>query len=51
MKDTSIECMINESREGNKVKIKLNLKIKKFTEIAVLIFCEINGSTPRFCLV
>ena len=29
---------------------KILLK-KKFAEIAVLIFCEINNNTPGFCLV
>ena len=50
MKDTCFEFVINVSRQGKNVKIKLNLKIK-FAEIADLIFCEINDNTPGFCLV
>ena len=34
--DTSFEFVINVSRQGNNVKVKLNLKR---TEISALIFC------------
>ena len=44
MKDTCFEFAIKVSRQGDKVKIKLNLK-------KVVIFCEINDNTPGFCLV
>ena len=36
MEGTSFEFVINVSRQGNNVKVKLNLKR---TEISVLIFC------------
>ena len=36
MEDTSFEFVINVSRQGNNVKVKLNLKR---TEISALIFC------------
>ena len=36
MEDTSFEFVINVSRQGNNVKVKLNLKR---TEISVLMFC------------
>ena len=47
IKDTSIEFVINDvSWQGNKIKlkIKLNLKVEKITEIAVVIFCQINDN-------
>ena len=49
MKDTCFKFVINVSREGNNVKIKLSLK--KIAEIVFLIFCEINDNTPGFCFV
>ena len=42
MKDKCIEFVINVSRQGDNVKIKLNLKI--------LDCVEINDNTPEFCL-
>ena len=45
IKYTCIEFVINNvSLQGNNVKIKS-------VETAVLIFCEINGNAPGFCLV
>ena len=40
IKDTCFEFVINISRQGN-----------KFADIAVLIFCEVNDTTPGFYLV
>ena len=50
MNDTCFEFVINVSRQGNNVKMKLNSK-QNFAEIAALIFCEINYNTPGFSLV
>ena len=50
IKETCIEFVINNvSAQGN-VKIKLNLKVEKFAEIAVLIFCGTSDNPPEFCL-
>ena len=50
MKDTCIEFVINVWPQGNNVWNKTEFN-NKFAEIAALIFCEINDSTPGFCLV
>ena len=50
MKDTCFEFVNNISRQGKNAKIKYNLKIK-YAEIAVQIFCELNGKRPKFHLV
>ena len=50
MKDTCIESVINVWPQGTNVWSKTEFN-NKFAEIAVLIFCEINESTPGFCLV
>ena len=49
IKNTCIERLIMSHH--NNVKMKLNLKVEKFGEIAVLTFCEISGNAPGFCLV
>ena len=48
-----IKFVINSvSAQGNNnAKIKLNLKMEKSAEIAVLFFCEINDKVPGFYLV
>ena len=38
----------NVSPQGDNVEMKLNLKWKKFAEIVVLSFCEMNNNAPGF---
>ena len=50
IKDKCTEFMINNvSLQGN-VKMKLNLQLENFAEIAVLIFCGIRDTAEEFCL-
>ena len=52
IKDTCIEFVINNvSRQGNNVKIKLNLKVEETCRDCRPNFCEINDSVSGFWLV
>ena len=49
IKDKCTEFVINNVSPQGNVEIKLNLKLTKFAEIAVLVFCGISGNAPEFC--
>ena len=49
MKNTCFKFVINVSRQGNNVKMKLNLKVN-LQRLQPQFFCEINGNTTGFCL-